>query len=253
MLQIVIPMAGAGSRFSLAGYKEPKPLISIHNTPMIKVVIDNLTPKRDHKFIFICQAADVKAHNLREKLRMWSPDCHLVELNGLSEGAACSVYAAKALINNEHPVMVANCDQFVDVDINDYLTKMDNDAAVGMIMTMKSDAAKWSFVRLNEDDTIAHVVEKEVISDDATVGIYSFRSGLQLISAIEKMFEKDIRLNGEFYLAPVYNEIIEEGGRVIQYNVGSEGNGFFGIGTPEDLENFITQSISFFATGREVS
>ncbi|MBP5107414.1 glycosyltransferase family 2 protein [Pseudomonas protegens] len=248
MLQIIVPMAGAGSRFAVAGYKDPKPLIPVHGVPMIKVVIDNLTPQRDHKFIFICQAAHVEAYGLREKLSTWAPGCKIVELNGVTEGAACTVHAAKALIDNEHPVMIANSDQFVDLDIDDYLAAMDAAAADGIIMTMKADDPKWSFVGFNETGTINRVVEKEVISDEATVGIYNFRSGRQLISAIEQMFEKDLRVNGEFYVAPAYNEIIDQGARVIHYTVGSEGHGMYGLGIPTDLDYFLAQPISLKAT-----
>ncbi|WP_264884158.1 glycosyltransferase family 2 protein [Stutzerimonas stutzeri] len=248
MLQIIVPMAGAGSRFAVAGYKDPKPLIPVHGVPMIKVVIDNLTPQRDHKFIFICQAAHVATYGLREKLSTWAPGCEIVELNGVTDGAACTVHAAKALIDNEHPVMIANSDQFVDLDIDDYLAAMDNAAADGIIMTMKADDPKWSFVGFNELGTINRVVEKEVISDEATVGIYNFRSGHHLIEAIEQMFQKDLRVNGEFYVAPAYNEIIEKGARIIHYTVGSEGQGMYGLGIPADLDYFLAQPISLQAT-----
>lgn len=244
MLQIVVPMAGAGSRFAVAGYKDPKPLIPVHGVPMIKVVIDNLTPQRAHKFIFICQAEHVKAYGLRGKLCAWAPGCEIVELNGVTEGAACTVHTAKALIDNEHPVMIANSDQFVDVNIDDYLDAMDASAADGIIMTMKADDPKWSFVGFNEMGTISRVVEKEVISEEATVGIYNFRSGHQLISAIERMFEKELRVNGEFYVAPAYNEIIDQGACIIHYTVGSEGQGMYGLGIPADLDYFLAQPIS---------
>lgn len=251
MLQIIVPMAGAGSRFAVAGYKDPKPLIPVHGVPMIKVVIENLTPACDHKFIFICQAAHVAEYGLREKLSAWAPDCEIVELNGITEGAACTVHAAKDLIDNAHPVMIANSDQYVDMDINDYLNAMDAANADGLIMTMKADDPKWSFVGFNELGAINRVVEKEVISDEATVGIYNFRSGRQLIAAIEQMFEKDLRVNGEFYVAPAYNEIIEQDARVIHYTVGSEGQGMYGLGIPADLNHFLSLPISRLATAGE--
>lgn len=250
MLQIIIPMAGAGSRFSSAGYKDPKPLIPVHGVPMIKVVIDNLTPQRDHKFFFICQAAHVEAYELREKLNTWAPGCELIELNSLTGGAACSVHAAKVLIDNEHPVMIANSDQFVDIDINDYLEVMDDTDTNGMIMTMKASDPKWSFVGFDERGTVDRVVEKKVISDEATVGIYNFRSGRQLIFAIERMFEKDLRVNDEFYVAPTYNELIEQGAYVIHYNIGCEGRGMYGLGTPKDLDYFLAQDVSLLATSK---
>lgn len=248
MLQIIVPMAGAGSRFAVAGYRDPKPLISVHGVPMIKVVIDNLTPVREHKFIFICQAAHVEQYGLRDKLSIWAPGCEIVQLNGVTEGAASTVHAAKALIDNECPVMIANSDQYVDLDINEYLNAMDTADADGIIMTMKADDPKWSFVGFNEMGTINRVVEKEVISDEATVGIYNFRSGRQLIESIEQMFEKNLRVNGEFYVAPAYNEMISQGARIIHYTVGSEGRGMYGLGIPADLDYFLSHPISKLAT-----
>lgn len=253
MLQIIIPMAGAGSRFAVAGYNDPKPLIQVHGVPMIKVVIENLTPVRDHKFIFICQAAHVSKYGLHEKLNSWAPGCEIVELDGLTEGAACTVHAAKHLINNNNPVMIANSDQYVDIDINSYLETMDVADADGLIMTMKADDPKWSFVGFNKEGKINRVVEKEVISDEATVGIYNFRSGRQLIKAIETMFEKDLRVNGEFYVAPAYNEIIKEGALILNYSVGSEGKGMYGLGIPSDLELFLSLPVSKKAVSGEAS
>lgn len=248
MLQIIIPMAGAGSRFSVAGYKDPKPLIGVHGVPMIKLVIDNLTPARPHKFIFICQARHVEVYGLHEKLSVWAPGSELVEIDGLTEGAACTVHAARHLIDPDQPVMIANSDQYVDIDINDYLAAMDRAGADGLIMTMKAYDPKWSFVGFDERGFIDRVIEKKVISDEATVGIYNFRSGRQLIDAIETMFAKDLRVNGEFYVAPAYNELIGRGGRVIHYSIGSEGGGMYGLGIPADLKLFLSLPLSRRAT-----
>ncbi|MBG6289417.1 glycosyltransferase family 2 protein [Pseudomonas nitroreducens] len=248
MLNIVVPMAGAGSRFAVAGYKDPKPLIPVHGVPMIKVVIDNLTPACEHRFIFICQAAHVEAYGLQEKLQAWAPGCAIVELDGLTEGAACTVYAARELINSDDPVMIANSDQYVDIDINDYLRSMEVQQADGLIMTMKADDPKWSFVGFDEAGRIDRVIEKEVISDEATVGIYNFRSGRELIAAIESMFDKDLRVNGEFYVAPAYNEMIGDDARIVHYSIGSEGAGMYGLGIPADLDLFLGLSVSQAAT-----
>jgi NDP-sugar pyrophosphorylase family protein len=248
LLNIIVPMAGAGSRFANAGFKDPKPLIPVHGVAMIKVVIDNNTPKRDHKFIFICQAEHVVEYGLREKLNEWAPGCEIVELNGITEGAACTVYAAKHLIDNDNPAMICNSDQWCDLDINDYLQAMDDACADGLIMTMKADDPKWSFVGFDEKGFVNHVVEKEVISDEATVGIYNFRSGKQLVAAIESMMAKELRVNGEYYVAPAYNEIIANKGKIIHYSIGSEANGMYGLGIPADLDLFLSLPVSLKAT-----
>jgi len=249
-MNIVIPMAGAGSRFSSAGYADPKPLIPVHGVPMVKLVIDNCTPLRPHRFIFICQRKDVAAYGLREKLQMWAPGSELIEINGLTEGAACTVLQTKCLIDSDVPVMIANSDQYCDVDINKYLKKMDEAGADGLIMTMKANDPKWSFVGFDEYGFVNRVVEKEVISDEATVGIYNFLSGRQLVVALQSMINKNLRVNGEFYVAPAYNEIIANQGKVVHYNIGSEARGMYGLGTPADLDLFLSLPVSRQAAQR---
>ena len=237
-------MAGAGSRFADAGYNDPKPLIPVHGRAMIQVVIENLTPRIPHRFIFICQKAHVEAHDLRSKLSMWAPDCEIVGIDGMTEGAACTVLAAKALINNDSPLMIANSDQFVDININDYLNALRDSDWEGLIMTMRADDPKWSYVGLDSNSLVTHVVEKEVISDEATVGIYNFRHGCSFVQAAEDMIAKDKRVNGEFYVAPTFNSLIFSGHKVGIYNVGSEGAGMYGLGIPPDLEAFLALTLS---------
>lgn len=244
MLNIVIPMAGAGSRFKVAGYIDPKPLIPIHGNPMIKLVIDNLTPDEAHHFIFICQREHIETYGLSEKLSAWAPNCELIEIDGITEGAACTVLAAKALIDNDCPLMIANSDQFIDMDVNKYLRIFGDATLDGLIMTMRANDPKWSFVGIDSGGNVTHVVEKEVISDEATVGIYNFRHGRSFVHAAEAMIANNERVNGEFYVAPTYNRLIASGHKVAIHNIGGEGAGMYGLGTPADLEAFLTHPLS---------
>lgn len=237
-------MAGAGSRFKVEGYIDPKPLIPIHGKPMIKLVIENLTPIQKHRFIFVCQSAHVAKYALREKLTEWAPNSIIVEIDGVTEGAACTVLTAKQFIDNNCPLMIANSDQFIDVDINDYLSIFNNSLIDGLIMTMKANDSKWSYVGLDNSRQVECVVEKEVISDEATVGIYNFREGRSFVQAAEEMIANNERVNGEFYVAPTYNTLIAGGYNVGIHNVGSEGAGMYGLGTPADLAEFLDNPIS---------
>jgi NDP-sugar pyrophosphorylase family protein len=235
ILTIVIPMAGRGSRFADAGYLDPKPLIPVAGQPMIKLVIDNLSPSRAHRFVFICQRAHVAEYGLRPRFEAWAPGCAIVELDGITEGAACTVLTARDHIG-VGPLMIANSDQYVDIDINDYLAAQDG--VDGLIMTMTADDPKWSFVALDDEAHVTRVVEKEVISSEATVGIYNFASGADFIRAADGMIAAGKRVNGEFYVAPAYEELIAEGQDIRIFNVGSEANGMYGLGTPADLDLF---------------
>ena len=244
ILNIVVPMAGHGSRFSSRGYKHPKPLIPIHGNPMIKVVIDNLRPTRPHKCIFICQREHVAKYDLLEKLSHWAPGCDVICLDGVTEGAACTVLMARDLINNSSPLMIANSDQYIDFCIEEYLEQMDCRDADGFIMTMYADDPKWSFIEIDRKGNVSRVVEKEVISNEATVGIYNFKRGADFVECADAMVSRDERVNNEFYVAPVFNDICSDGGSVGYLNIGSERNGMFGLGTPSDLEYFLTTSQS---------
>jgi dTDP-glucose pyrophosphorylase len=243
MLNIVIPMAGAGSRFSEAGFKDPKPLIPVHNMPMIQLIIENLRPLEQHRFIFICQRKHVQLYGLHEKLNDWAPDCKIVEIDGMTEGAACTVLAAAEYINNDSALMIANSDQYVDLDINIYLNNFSNKDIDGLIMTMHADDPKWSFVGL-EGELVTRVVEKEVISNEATVGIYNFRHGSSFVKAANEMIDLDQRVKGEFYVAPTYNSLIKDGQKIGIYNIGREGDGMYGLGIPADLKKFLLLDVS---------
>ena len=237
-------MAGLGSRFSKAGYKNPKPLIDIHNVPMIKVVIDNLTPSCSHRFIFICQQEHLVKHDLESLLNAWAPNSIVIGIDGVTEGAACTVLIAEEYINNDNSLMIANCDQFIDTNINDYLDHMALKAYDGLIMTMIANDPKWSFVGFNNLGQVNMVVEKEVISNEATVGIYNFKHGADFISAAKEMIDSDERVNGEFYVAPTYNKLIRDKAKIGIFNIGGERSGMYGLGIPDDLEFFISNPVS---------
>jgi NDP-sugar pyrophosphorylase family protein len=243
-LNIVIPMAGRGSRFAQAGYELPKPLIPIHGRPMIEWVIENLRPTRPHRFMFLCLAEHLQRYDVASALSQFAPGCEIVSVDSVTEGAACTVLLAREIIDCDAPLMLANSDQWVDCCVDDYLRSTDDPGLAGLIMTMWADHPKWSYVRLGADDVVVEVVEKEVVSNEATVGIYNFARGSDYVRAADSMIARDLRVNGEFYVAPTYNQLIEEGLSIGFENIGSVENGMFGLGTPEDLEAFIASPIS---------
>jgi NDP-sugar pyrophosphorylase family protein len=243
MLNIVVPMAGAGRRFAEAGYKVPKPLIPIEGVPMIRLVIENLRPTQPHRFVFVCQSSHVERYTLKSVLEDWAPGAVVVEVDGLTEGAACTVLAAREFIANEEALMIANSDQWVDASIDDYLRAMTVSSVDGLVMTMTANDPKWSYVELGSANFVKRVAEKEVISNEATVGIYNFRRGLDFVLAAESMIRNNLRVNSEFYVAPVFNVLIRDGFKVGIHNVGSELAGMYGLGTPADLERFLKDPI----------
>ena len=238
MLNIVIPMAGRGSRFAKAGYEMPKPLIDIYGHPMIEYVTVNIRPKCEHRFIYICQEEHLEKYGLAEELKRMSPGCEIVTIDHITEGAACTVLLAEKFIDNDDELMIANSDQYVDTDINEYLAAMGEQ--YGLIMTMPADDPKWSFIKYDEEGNVTMVREKEVISNEATVGIYNYRHGRDFVKYAHQMIDKNIRVNNEFYVAPVYNEMIVAGLKIGFCDVGAK---MFGLGIPEDLNYFMNHDV----------
>lgn len=215
--------------------------------PMIEVVTANVRPKAPHRFIFLALHEHLQDTQLRSVLERAAPDCSIISVDQITQGAACTVLLARDAINNEDQLMIVNSDQWVDVDIDDYLCSLDQQNADGLIMTMWSDHPKWSYVRFDQHGRVCELVEKRVVSNEATVGIYNFRDGRAFVRAAEQMIKKNLRVNNEFYVAPVYNELIAEGKMIVVFNVGKEFDGMYGMGIPEDLERFLTSKVSLRA------
>jgi len=232
-MNVLIPMAGAGSRFAAAGYTFPKPLIEVNGKPMIQVVAENLNV--DAHFIYIVQKEHYDKYNLKQLLNLISPGCDIVQVNSLTEGAACTTLLAKELINNDEPLLMANSDQYVEWNSNECLYAFTADGVDGGIVTFRATHPKWSFAKLGDDGFVTEVAEKNPISDIATVGIYYWKKGSDYVKYAEQMIEKNIRTNGEFYVCPVFNEAIGDGKKIRVKDVPK----MWGIGTPEDLNYFL--------------
>jgi HAD superfamily hydrolase (TIGR01509 family) len=232
-LNVLIPMAGAGSRFEQAGYTFPKPLIEVNGKPMIQVVIENLN--LDANYIYVVQKAHREKYNLDTLLNLLTPGCKIVETDGLTEGAACTALLAKDYIDNDNPLFFANSDQFVEWDSNEFMYKMQETDADGGIVSFTATHPKWSFAKVDENGLVTEVAEKNPISDIATVGYYYWKNGSDFVKYAEQMIEKNIRVNNEFYVCPVFNQAIEDCKEIRTFNT----TGMWGLGTPEDLKYYL--------------
>jgi dTDP-glucose pyrophosphorylase len=235
-MNILIPMAGAGSRFAEQGYTFPKPLIEVGNKPMIQVVVDNLNIQAN--YIFIVQKEHYEKYNLETVLNMVAPGCTIVQTEGITEGAACTTLLAKEYINNEEPLIIANSDQFVEWNSNEVLYAFTTEGVDGGILCFNSTHPKWSYAKLDENGFVSEVAEKQPISTNATVGIYYWSRGSVYVASAERMIERNIRTNNEFYVCPAYNELVEDGGKIRVKTITDDG--MWGLGTPEDLKHFLT-------------
>jgi dTDP-glucose pyrophosphorylase len=234
-VKILIPMAGEGSRFAKEGYTFPKPLIDVEGKPMIQVVVENLD--FDAEYIFLVRKEHLlKYTGLAPTLdRITNGRCSIVEVDGLTEGAACTALLAKQLINNDEDLLIANSDQFIVYRSENFNTLKCMTGVDGIVFTFNAVHPKWSFVKTNSRGVVIEVAEKNPISDIATCGIYWYRRGSDFVRLAETMITKNIRVNNEFYIAPVYNEMIGEGKTLVPFFVQE----MHGIGTPEDLTSFL--------------
>jgi HAD superfamily hydrolase (TIGR01509 family) len=232
-MNILIPMAGAGSRFQQAGYTFPKPLIDVEGKPMIQVVVDNLNI--DATYIYVVQKEHREKYNLDTLLNLITPNCKIVEVDGLTEGAACTTLLAKEYINNDAPLVMANSDQFIEWDSNEFMYKMVEQKVDGGILTFHATHPKWSFAKIDEYGYVTKVAEKNPISDIATVGVYYWAKGSDYVKYAEQMINKNIRTNNEFYTCPTFNEAIGDGKKIKTFNIKK----MWGLGTPEDLKYYL--------------
>jgi NDP-sugar pyrophosphorylase family protein len=234
-MKILIPMAGEGSRFAKEGYTFPKPLIDVAGKPMIQSVVENLD--FDCDYIFLVRKEHIEKYSgiLDTLDRITNGRFEYVAVDGLTEGAACTALLAEEYINNNESLLIANSDQFIEYEPSNFNTLKSLTSVDAIVFTFNAVHPKWSFVKTNSRGFVTEVAEKRPISNIATCGIYWYRTGADFVKYAKQMIEKDIRVNNEFYIAPVYNELIQDGKSLIPFYVSD----MWGLGTPEDLTKFL--------------
>ncbi len=237
-MKVLIPMAGAGSRFTKEGYTFPKPLIDVNGKPMIQTVVENLD--FDCEYIFLVRKEHIEKYSglINTLDRITNGKFEYVVVDGLTEGAACTALLAEEYIDNDEDLLIANSDQYIEYSPQNFLMLKNLTSADAIVYTFNAVHPKWSFVKTNSRGYAVEVAEKKPISNIATCGIYWYRHGSDFVKYAKQMIEKDIRVNNEFYIAPVYNELIQDGKALIPFYVHS----MWGIGTPEDLRYFLEKS-----------
>lgn len=235
MINVLIPMAGRGSRFEQAGYSLPKPLVDVQGHPMISRVIENLGIEA--RYIFLCLKEHVERYQLDQHLPKFcgTNPCQIVVVDQVTEGAACTALLAQEFLENDNELLIANSDQVVEWKSDEFLYHLRAQEADGGILTFPASGPKWSYVRLNEVGEVIEVAEKREISSIGTVGIYYFKKGRFFVEAAQQMIQKNIRTNQEFYIAPVFNEMIENHQKILPFQIEK----MHGLGTPEDLERYL--------------
>ena len=234
-MKVLMPMAGEGSRFAKEGYTFPKPLINIAGKPMIQIVVENLD--FDCEYIFLVRKSHIEKYaGIIETLeRITNGKFSYIIVDGLTEGAACTALLAEECIDNDEDLLIANSDQYIQYQVQNFNMLKNLTNCDSIVYTFNAVHPKWSFVKTNSRGFVTEVAEKKPISNIATCGIYWYRKGSDFVKYAKQMIEKDIRVNNEFYIAPVYNELINDGKTLIPFYVDK----MWGIGTPEDLNIFL--------------
>lgn len=243
VINIVIPMAGLGSRFSKVGYIDPKPFIDINGKTMIERVLDNLKYEYAN-YILIVRKEHIEGQykDLLSKIGT-KYNVKFVIVDTITEGTVCSILYARELINNDMPLMIAYSDQIVDVNINDFINDFYNRQLDGSLLTFidKEKSTKWSFVKTDYNNNVIEVKAKEAISNRAVVGIYLYKTGKMFIDGAIDMIARNDRVlyhnTREFYVCPVYNYIMNYYNKIGFYDITFEQ--MHGVGTPEDLEKYL--------------
>jgi len=238
MMNIVIPMAGEGSRFAKAGFEKPKPFIDVAGKPMVVRVMENLAYP-DAQYVLIGRKAHLEKEAALVKQIEQNYNARFIAIEKLTEGTACTVLFAREFINNDAPLLVANSDQVVDISIRAYIDDCFDRKLGGSILTFTDHELnpKWSFAKIDSDGMVTEVQEKKAISQYATVGIYLFSKGNEFVNGAVDMIINNDRVNNEFYTCPVYNYLIKQQSKIGIYNM--DFAQMHGIGTPEDLDNYL--------------
>ena len=235
---ILIPMAGRGSRFEEQGYTDKKPFIDVNGKPMIHRVIRNLGMEfdKEYMFILICLKEDFDKYDFTEFEKVIGHNSYdVVILDDVTEGAAQTVLTAKHLINDDTPLMTMNSDQLVDWDVEKLFEMCEQ--FDGVIPCFYGEGNAWSYARTLDNGYVQEVAEKKQISNYATAGYYYWKKGSDFVKYAEQMIEDNSRTNGEFYVAPVYNWAVKDGKRVGVFMVDK----LYSLGTPEDLQEYLSE------------
>ena len=239
-LHLLIPAAGKGSRFADVGFDTPKPLIPIWDIPMLIWVISNFPLEDQDKVSILCQ----KSHGIPRILKPFTDklavEVSFIEIDYWTDGPAHSLELLIEGLSDDSAAICANSDQYIFAGLPEFVSAVRSGVSQGQILTMEASGNAWSYVGRDSDGLVNQVVEKKQISDEATVGVYGWSSIKVLRGSLywQRMFGS--RVNNEYYVAPSYHHLIEQGLTISTHSVGTHGEGVHGLGIPQDLEHFLT-------------
>ncbi len=233
---LLILMAGEGTKLK-GYYDEPKPYIKVNGLRLIEWVL--LNTNLDYNHIAIARSESAEKYKLKDIIEKYTNNYSIVKIDYTTEGAAVTALKAKHLIDNDDGLVIINCDQYLECNLEKLLNEFMKEEVDGGILTVqKKDDVKWSYVKLGKDNYAVEVAEKKPISTNATVGVYYWKKGSDFVKFAESMINKNIRVNNEFYVCPVYNEAIENKKKITIKNIKK----LWPLGTNDEIDEFINFS-----------
>lgn len=239
-INILIPMAGGGKRFIEFGYKMPKPLIDVNGKPMIQAVLESMNLNGNYIFITRDYENEEDNENLKTVLKNFSKDCKIISIPHITRGAAETCLLAKEFIDNDNPLIITNCDQIFNWNVNEFINYAKEKDADGLVAVFDSNDTKYSYIKVNEENIGVELAEKIPISNNALTGFHFWNSGSSFVRSAEKMIELNQTHNGEFYVAPTYNFLIQEGKKILYFMTSEKETEI--IGTPEELKKYLDKT-----------
>lgn len=235
-MNILILMAGNNAAFEEAGYIYPKNLVDINGLPLVQRVLENLSVfhREQCKFICLIREEENKKYYTGDVIRLLVKDATVLEVNSSTAGAACTALLAIEQINNDVPLLIASGDQIITEDLADIVKGFQERNLDGGIPIFQAVHPRWSYVKCSEEGLVTETSEKRPISDLATVGVYYFAKGSTFVSAAMEMIKKDAQLDGNFYICPVYNQMILKQAKIGIHQLPK--NHYFKLSTPQEMQ-----------------
>lgn len=230
-----MPVAGLGSRFTTVGITKPKPLIEVGGKPMVRWAADSIPCIKDDDFVFVVREAHVENHQLDDRLRdIFSIAVDILVIDYLTEGPACTAQLASECVDDEEAVVITDSDHYFESKAYCDLIQDPAGSVDGAIPVFESKKEGLSYSEVDENDVIKKVKEKERISPYANIGAYYFSKFEYFSEAIDKMRKKREKVNNEYYVAPVYNELISNDKKVVARKCSK----VWSLGTPKSVNEF---------------
>ena len=234
---LLIPMAGKGQRFIDKGFETPKPLIEVGGKTILEWSFDSFNWKYCD-LVFVVRKEMVENNNLENFIKeKFGHNSKIVIAENDTDGTVSSCLLAKEHINNDRQLFITTLDVFFTPYFDFEKFNFNSD---GCILTFDADNPAYSYSEVDDNGYVIRTAEKELISNKASVGLYCFNKGSEFVKYSEKMINQNLRTRNEFYIAPLYNLLIQDGLKINTYPIDK----MYHMGTPDEVDHFINNELN---------